>query len=350
MSTTNTAETSQPTSPSQERSPVDTIFGLALGYLVSRSLHVAAELGIADLLADGPRSADELSAVAGVDAPSLYRLLRTLAAHGVFAEEADGRFHLTPAAQLLRSNVFRDGVLLCGEVIGDGSWWPAVGQLRHSVTTGEPSFDYAHGATAFEYITAHPQCREWFDRGMANFSAAENPSIARSFDFSTFRTVTDVGGGKGGFLAEALRATPHLTGVLFDVAEVVADPSPLTAPDLAGRWSTATGDFFETVPVGFDAYVLKRILHDWTDEDCVRILRACRAAMTDASRLLIVDGVIPAGNDFHPAKVMDILMMVFSGRERTEAEFAQLLASAELRIDEVVQTPTTLSLIVASPV
>ncbi len=334
-------------SPQATPSPADTVFGIALGYLASRALHVATELGIADHLGGGPRSVEVLAAEAGVDEESLYRILRTLAGLGIFVETEGRSFGLTPAASLLRSGVFRDGVLLCGEVMGDGSWWNAVGHLRHSVATGSPSFEHAHGVNAFAYLGADPECRAWFDRGMANFSAAENPGIAAWCDLAGVRTIVDVGGGQGGFLAELLRAAPQADGVLVDVPEVVANPVALDISELSGRWRAETGDFFEAVAPGGDVYVLKRILHDWDDDDCVRILRACRDAMTPASRLLVVDAAIPPGNDFHPAKVMDILMMVFSGRERTEAEFAALFAAAGLTLQRLTPTPTMLSVIEA---
>lgn len=329
------------------KAAADTIFGIALGYLVSRSLHVATELRIADLLADGPLTVEQLAAAARVDPSSLHRLLRTLAAHGVFTLAADGRVSLSPAAELLRDGVFRDGVLLCGEVMGDGSWWNAVGGLRSAVATGEPAFSLVHGASPFAYIADDPERRRWFDRGMANFSAAENPAIAASYGFDGIGTVVDVGGGQGGFLAEILRrSSAH--GVLFDAPDVIGDPAAPAAPDLAGRWSAVAGDFFAAVPAGADLYVLKRILHDWSDDECVQILTACRAAMPDRARLLVVDAAIPAGNGFHPAKVMDILMMVFSGRERTEDEFAALLARAGLALTRVIPTPSTLSIIEAA--
>jgi hypothetical protein len=184
--------------------PAQTVLTLALGYLVSRALHVATEIGVADLLADGALSAEALAARTGAHAQSLRRVLRTLAMHGVFAEDEQGRFTNTPAAELLRSGVMRDGVLLCGEVTGDGSWWNAVGALRQSVTSGEPAFDRQHGMGFFDYIAHHPECSAWFDRGMANFAAAENPAIAAAFDFSRFAHIVDVGGGQGGMLAEIL--------------------------------------------------------------------------------------------------------------------------------------------------
>jgi hypothetical protein len=329
-------------------SPVEVIMNMALGYLISRSLHVATELGIADLLKDGPKSVDALASSTGAHRESLYRLLRTLAAQGVFAEDQHGRFTTTPAAALLQQGVMRDGVLLCGEVTGDGSWWNAVGALRHSILTGEPAFDRQHGKGFFDYLMDHPECGHWFDRGMANFATAENPAIAAGHDFSCFAHVVDVGGGQGGLLAKILRLHPAVRGNLFDLPQVVRNPAFLSEGPFAGRWATTGGDFFQSVPAGADCYLLKRILHDWSDEECVRILRCCREAMGHGARLLVVDAVIPAGNTAHPAKVMDILMMVFAkGRERTEQEFRALFEKAGLRLAGITATPSTLSIVEA---
>lgn len=335
---------------SATENPVATIMNMALAYLVSRSLHVATELGIADLLDDGPRPIDELAARTGAHRESLYRLLRTLAAHGVFAEAEPGRFAATPASALLRSGVMRDGVLLCGEVSGDGAWWQAVGALRQTVMSGEPAFEREHGVGFFDYLGRHPECSDWFDRGMANFASAENPAIAGAYDFSAFGHVIDVGGGQGGLLAEILAHHAALRATLFEQPQVLRHPAYLAAPAFEGRWSGVGGDFFESVPGGGDAYLLKRILHDWGDAPCVAILKACRAAMGAHARLLVVDAVVPPGNTPHPAKVMDILMMVFAtGRERTLDEFAALFAQAGLRLAAVHPTPSTLSIVEAVP-
>lgn len=330
--------------------PVEVVMNMALGYLVSRSLHVATEMGIADLLKDGPKTLEELAAKTGAQPQSLQRLLRTLAAHEVFAEDEQGRLVNTPASSLLQQGMMRDGVLLCGEVTGDGSWWNAVGALRHSVMTGTSAFDRQHGMGFFDYVSQHPECSEWFDRGMANFAAAENPAIAGAYDYARFQHIIDVGGGQGGLLAEILKLHPTVRGTLFDLSQVISQPAYLHRESLPARWTTISGDFFQSVPVGGDAYILKRILHDWSDADCVRILRSCRAAMNEDARLLVVDAVVPAGNAPHPAKVMDILMMVFAeGRERTEPEFRALFAQADLQLSKIITTPSTLSIIEAVP-
>jgi hypothetical protein len=329
--------------------PVATVMGLALSYLVSRSLHVAAELGVADLLAEGPRSVHELAETTGARADALRRLLRCLAAHGVFRSVGTDRFELSPAAQLLRTGAMRDGVLLCGEVTGDGSWWNAVGALGASARSGEPAFDRQHGMGFFDYMACHPECGAWFDRGLANFAAAENPAVAAAITLPRGAQVVDVGGGQGGLLAELLHRQADLRATLFDLPAVVAHPDHLSRHGtLAGRWQAVAGDFFEAVPSGADAYLLKRILHDWDDEACVRVLSQCRRAMAPQGRVFVADAVLPDDDAFHPGKVMDILMMVFGpGKERTRAEFEALLARAGLRIASVTPTATPVAVIEA---
>ncbi len=335
----------------KELEPIEIILGTALGYLVSRSLHVATELGIADFLKNEPKSIEEIASAVGAESKSLYRVLRVLAMHGIFAEDDNKFFRLTPTAELLQQGIMRDGVLLCGEVTGDGSWWNAVGDLKNSVVTGEPAFDKMFGEGFFEYIGTRPNCREWFDRGMANFSAGENAVIANAHDFSKYPQIVDVGGGQGGFLAEILKLYPNVKGTLFDVSAVTENSVYLNDSELNGRWEKVSGDFFSSVPANADAYILKRILHDWSDEKCVEILRSCRQAMAKDSVLLVVDSIIPAGNIPHPGKVMDILMMVFAeGRERTEADFQQLFAQADLKLSKVTNTPTALTIIEAVPI
>lgn len=327
-------------------SPVELIMNLSLSYLVSRSLHVVAELGIADLLRDGPKTIETLASQLGAHPQSLFRLLRTLAAHGIFAEDAYGRFTLTPAAALLQQGVMRDGVLLCGEVTGDGSWWNAVGALRHSVMTGQPAFEHQQGQRFFDYVHDHPECGTWFGRGMANFATAENPVIAEAYDFSRFKQLMDIGGGQGGMLAEILARYPTVRGTLFDLPHVIQDPAGLQKNPLAGRWRTVEGDFFHSVPTGGDAYLLKRILHDWSDEQCVRILRSCAKVMSPTTMLLVIEAVVPPGNQPHPAKVMDMLMMVFGeGRERSEQEFTELFHQAGLKLRTIIPTRSTLTVL-----
>lgn len=340
-------------STTTQPSSQETILDMALGYLVSRGLHVAAELGIADQLKDGPKSIEELASATGANQQSLYRLLRMLAGHGVFVEEAPGRFCSTPTGAVLQAGVVGsvcDAVKMIGDLTGDGAWWPVVGHLRHSVMTGQPAFDYLQGTDFFDYLAQHPEAGAWFDRGLANFATAENTAITGYYDFGQFRRVVDVGGEQGGFLAEVLKAFPGVTGVLCDRPQVIQEPAYLTAAGLTDRCEIVGIDFFESVPGGGDVYVLKRILHDWADEQCVQILRVCREAMRENARILVVDAVVPPGNEPHPAKIMDILMMVgLEGRERTEQEFRELYQRAGLKLTKVVCTPSVLSVIEGAP-
>lgn len=330
--------------------PVGTVVNIALAYLVSRGLHVAAELGIADRLRAGPQEIAQLAEATGAHPKALRRLLRSLASHGVFQEQADGRFALNDAAALLSGDAMRDGLLFCGEVTGDGSWWSAVGALRESVLTGEPAFDRQHGMGFFDYMKRNPECSAWFDRGMASFATAENPAMAAALDLSGRVRIVDIGGGQGGFLAEVLKIAPDVHATLFDLPAVAANPAGLSSGIIGDRWAAVGGDFFQSVPDGADGYVLKRILHDWSDEHCLAILRNCRAAMHPGSVLWVMDAVIPEGNDPHPAKTMDILMMVFGeGHERTGPEFSALFAQAGLALRHISATPTSLSIVEAVP-
>jgi hypothetical protein len=335
--------------PIHQPSPQEAIFSLALGYLASRGLHVATELGIADLLKDGPRSLEELACATGAHPHSLYRLLRMLAGYGVFAEDLPGRFALTPMAEVLQVGApgsVHDAVRMIGDMAGDGSWWAAVGHQHHSVMTGESGFTYVHGMGFFDYLDQHPEAGVWFDRGLANFAAVENAAIVSSYDFGQFRRVVDVGGGQGGFLTEVLKAFPGVSGMLYDRPQVIQEPAYLTAAGLMARCEIVGGDFFQTVPSGGDLYVLKRILHDWNDEHCLHILRACREAMGNNARLLVVDAVVPPGNDPHPSKIMDMLMMaLLEGQERTEQEFRELYQQAGLKLTKVIPTPSVLSIV-----
>src|ERR1700730_6745115 len=327
----------------------EVILNLALSYLPSRALHVANELGIADLLKDGPRNIEELARATGAHQHSLYRLLRMLAGYGVFVEESPGSFQLNTAAAALQTGApdsLHDAVKMVGDMTGDGSWWNAAGHLRHSLLTGEPAFNYLHGMSFFEYLTLHPEMGKWFDRGLANFATPENAAIVGAYDFTPFPRVVDVGGGQGGLLAAILKAHPAVMGTLYDRPEVVQEPAYLTDAGLVDRCEIVGGDFFKSVPAGGDAYILKRILHDWSDQRCVQILGVCREAMGEKTRIFAVDAVVPPGNESHPSKVMDILMMALvEGRERTEEEFRDLYRQAGLKLTKVVATPSVLSIV-----
>jgi SAM-dependent methyltransferase len=322
-----------------------------LGYRLSQALHVAAQLRIADLLSDGAKDVAQLAHVAGAHAPSLRRLLRVLASEGVFVETAPDRFELTPLAALLRSDVpdsLRERAVFDGEECN----WRAWGQLLHSVTTGAPAFAHAHGAGLFEYLAAHPAAGAAFDRLMAEQTAPMARAVAGAYDFADLETIVDVGGGHGVLVATILAANPDLRGILFDQPHVVAAAGPiLEAAGVAGRCAIVAGDFFAAVPEGGDACLLKFVLHDWDDERARRILQNCRRALPASGRLLVVECLVPPANESGYARYLDLNMLVLaSGRERSEQEYATLFAAAGFALARIVPTRADISVIEGRPV
>jgi hypothetical protein len=332
------------TQESKAPTPQGLIDGMVFGYILSRALHVVAELGIADLLSSGPRPVVELARTAGAHQQSLHRLLRMLASYGVFAEAEAGCFQLTPLAATLQTQIpgsLRDRVKMYDEAC-----WNAVGNLLHSVRTGEPAFNQVNGLPLFEHYARNPGANMRFDRGMASATTAENAAIVSSYDFNQFHRIVDVGGGLGGFLTEVLKASPALTGVLYDQPQVVKEPEHILEAGLIDRCEIVEGNFFESVPAGADAYVLKRVLHDWNDDIAVSLLGRCREAMTRDGRVLTLDAVVPPGNQPHRSKTMDILMMaLLGGRERTEQECRELYQRAGLKLTKIVPTGSMLSIV-----
>jgi hypothetical protein len=317
---------------------------MAFGGITAQAVGVAAQLGIVDHLADGPRTAAELAAATGTHAPSLYRLLRALASLDVLSEDGEGRFSSTPLGDTLRSGVpgsVRGPVVM----VTVPTMTLASGEMLHTVRTGQPAFDHVFGAPFFDFLTQHPDEGATFNGGMAAFSELENPHIAAAYDFPPGARVVDVGGGRGGFIAEVLRAHPSVRGVLYDLPEVVRDAAYLRAGAVAGRCDILAGSFFENVPNGADVYVVKRILHDWSDETCVQILENIRRAMPAGGRVLAIDAVLAPRGTPDMNKVSDLLMMIVCpGRERTEQEFRELFAAVGLRLTRVVPTPSSLSI------
>lgn len=331
------------------RTPGEQLTRLFRGFWVSQAIYVAAELGIADLLADGPRTVDDLAAAAGARAPALYRILRLLASEGVFAEAEDGRFELTPLAAALRRDAgpMRLQVLFLGREAS----WQAAGSLLYTVRTGETAFDHVHGVDFFAYYRQHPDQRVLFDQLMAAQTTPAARAVATGYDFSGFGTVVDVGGGRGALAVELLRAYPHLRGVVFDQPAVSADArEAIEAAGLTGRCQVVGGDFFVAVPDGGDAYLLKYVLHDWDDERSVAILRACRRAIPSSGRLLVVELLVPPGNAPSFAKTQDVNMLInLGGRERTEAEYRQLFAGAGFDLTRIVPVQGELHVIEGIP-
>jgi len=327
--------------------PFDTVRQMVTGCLVTQLTYVAAKLGIADRLADGPRTAAELATAVDANPKALYRVLRALASVGVFAETRGGRFKLTPLAATLQTGVpasLHGWALMVNETYH----WAAWEELLYGVRTGEIAFLKAHGMGTFEYLDKHPEDLNVFAESMTSLSRTENPLIAAAYKFSGLGTLVDVGGSHGSLLATILKANPKLKGVLFDRPSVIAGAGKeehMTAKGIAERCRLESGDFFEGVPKGGDAYIMKYILHDWSDEQCVKILSNCRAAMNKKGRVLVVDNVIPPGNDPGWGKLLDIQMLIVGGRERTRKEFAEIFAQAGLKLNRVVPTKCPLSIV-----
>jgi hypothetical protein len=324
------------------------VVSLSLGYVMGQALRAAVQLGTPDALGDGALTVDEIAKAADAHAPSVARLMRTLAGGGIVRCDMHGRYRLTPIGQTLRRD-HAESVAAAVEWVGDPIHYTPCGDLATSVRTGRPAFDDHFGQGYFAYLAGHPAAARVWDAGMACFSTLENTPIAQALQLPAGSRVVDVGGGQGGFLAALLGTDPTLRGVLFDRPEVVADPAHLDAAGLRERCELVGGDFFAAVPPGGDAYVLKRVLHDWDDEVCVSLLRRCRNAMAVGARLLVVDAVIPDGDEPHPATIVDLIMMgILRGRERTEAEFAALLAAGGLHLDAVLPTHSMLSILTAT--
>jgi hypothetical protein len=327
--------------------PPAVMFTLIMGRGVSHLIYVAAKLELADHLKHGPRAVEELAAAAEVQAPALYRVLRALASVGIFAETKDRRFKLTPLAVTLQKAV--PGSMHAAALMWEGNFLEdAWAQLVHGVKTGEIPFLKAHGVPVFEYLEKHPEDLKVFGEMMTNVSSTENPAIAAAYKFTGIRTLVDVGGGNGSLLATILKANPKLKGVLFDLHSVSTGAKQdrhVTAKGIAERCTLESGNFFEAVPKGGDAYIMKRTLHDWDDERCAKILANCCAAMSEKGRVLVIESVIPPGNDPHRGKLLDIQMLVIGGRERTKQEFATLFRQAGLKLTRVLPTKCPLSIV-----
>lgn len=320
-------------------------------YRIPQSIYVAANLGIADLLKDGPKSSDELAAAAGANPDALHRLLRVLASVGVFAQVDQRRFTLTPLGALLQTGVPGS---LWGEAVLTGEWWwRAYGELLYTVKTGKPAHDHVYGMGVFEYFSQHPEAGEMFHTGTIAMRTQWSMAVVAAYDFSGIHTLIDVGGGAGDLIAAILKANSIMCGVVFDLPYIIDDARAFVeAEGVAERCQVVAGDFFESVPAGGDAYILRFVMHGWQDERAAAILKNCRRAMPRQGKLLLVEGVIPEQAEQAPQVVLgDLERLVMSGgRERTEAEFRALLDAAGFRLTKIVPTQSEVSVIEGVPV
>jgi hypothetical protein len=329
--------------------PVQLLNQVALGYVLSASLHVALELGIADRLANGPRSAANLARDAGVTEDGLYRVLRALASAGIFEEQGARTFALNPPSRMLTQGP--------SSLHGVGLWmtdpfhFRVYAELQHSVVTGQPAVEKVTGMPVFEYFAREPKLSAVFNNAMTSWSGPTVAAALEAYDFSGIRVLVDVAGGHGHVLTSVLRQYPAMRGVLFELDHVIAGAAPLIdAAGVADRVETATGDFFAAIPPGGDAYIMKNIIHDWDDDRAITILKNIRTALGDRrdGRVILLEAVIPPGNQPDFGKLIDIEMLLMpGGRERTADEFASLFARAGFVLARIVPTESPLSVIEA---
>jgi hypothetical protein len=313
------------------------------GSWVAQAIHVAAELGIADALADRPRTARELAQRVGADGDALYRLLRALASVDIFEEDAEGRFSLTPLGEPLRADI-PDSQRAFAIMMG-AEFYQSWGHLLHSVRTGREAWSEALGKPCFQYLTEHPDRGAIYDAAMNGVHGSETEPMLDAYDFSPFETVVDLGGGNGLMLAEILERYPAAEGILFELPSVTDRArAVLSARGLSDRCRIVGGDFFQSIPRA-DAYLLRHVLHDWQDEQATAILRHCRNAMNPQGRILAIETVIPPLNEPCFGKWLDLMMLLVNGRERTEDQYRRLFSRAGLRIDRIVPTAHEISII-----
>ncbi len=331
--------------------PPQAMLQMITGFWVSQTIHAAARLGLADLVKDGPQTADEMAAATNTQAASLYRVLRALASIGVFVEHDDGRFATTPLAATLETNA--PGTLRWMAMAELGQeHFPAWGNLLHSVRTGETAFDNYFGQDPWTYYAQHPEEAQVFNNAMTGLTGLVHQAVLKAYDFSGLSKIVDVAGGHGGQLSAILKDYPSMQGVLFDLPQVIAGAGPLfDAAGVRARCELASGDFFQAVPAGGDAYLMKWIIHDWDDERAVTILKNCRRVMVAGGRLLLIEMVVQPGNGSDLSKFMDLNMMVMTGGcERTEAQFSALFSQAGFTLTRIVPTESVFCVIEARPV
>jgi len=333
-----------------ELTPYLQVYFLSEGIAISTALSLAAELGIADLLAEGPASCEDLAQATSTHAPSLYRVLRLLSGVGVFTEVDSHRFALASLGECLRTGVpgsMRSWVRMTGL----RAWHQTYAEALHSVRTGEPAFKLATGAEFFDYFAAHPDESEIFNGAMNDFGEVVSAAVAKAYDFGGITRIADVGGGHGTLIAAILKHYPQMSGVVYELPHV-ADGAreAIAGAGLSDRCEIVAGDFFQSVPGECDAYILRWIIHDWDHDRALTILRNCRRAMKKTGRLLLVEAIITPGDDLHPGKLLDFVMLTgLGGQERTKEEYAELLGEAGFRLNRIVPTDSHMSVVEAVP-
>ena len=328
-------------------SPRETLLQIVNGPMLAQCVYVAAKLGVADCLKDGPQGCEELATATNAHAASLHRILRCLASFDVFHEDDTGRFSQTALSERLRSDV-PDSARGWTIARGEAFLWQPWGQILHSVKTGESAFMHSFGMDWPQYFGQHPEAASLFDDAMRSISTEKYQAAASAYDFADVKTIVDVGGGNGGLLTAILTANPHMQGTLAELAHVVEGARDhLAGAGMSERCECVTADIFESVPAGADAYVMANVIHDWDDDRSVTLLRNCREAMQPDGRVLLVEMVISSRNQPHLSKLVDIEMLVMTdgGKERSENEYAALYEAAGLRHTRTVPTESPWSVL-----
>ncbi len=326
------------------------ILDLIQGSVITQAISVAAKLGVADVLAQGPLPVEEIAVRVGADADAIHRLLRTLSGYGVFVA-GDGGYALTPMAEALREDS-PDSMRGLAVLMGHPLLWEIWGQLLESVRTGEASLPKVHGMGAYEFIGSQPEFAEVFFQGMRSMSDLEVGPVVEAYDFSEFATVVDVVGGAGGLLARILDQAPRARGVLFDSKFATANAQAVfEAASVADRYTVTHGGHFDPLPDGANAYILKHILHDFAEEQCLALLRNVREAIAPDGKLLVIEYVLTNDNERHLGNLIDLwLLLLLGAQERTLAQYTGLLARAGFQVQRAVPTSSPVSVIEAIPV
>jgi len=321
------------------RSPQELLGQMSRLYVLSRSIHAIAELGVANLIGDAPVSAPDVASAAGVSSEYLARCLRFLAAYGVFEETSSNWFRATALSNLMRDDHPQTMRPVLRMVSSE--WWDAVGRLPEVVRSERSGTELAHGESFFALLKQRPELQRRFNDGMSSISRMDDETLAAAYDFSGPGVVADIAGGEGNFLREVLRKSPQRTGVLFDQPQVLAESTLLDEFARDGRVKLVPGNLFEVLPAPADIYVLKGTLHDFADQQAIAILRNCASVMRPSDKLLVIEQVVPTGNVPHPNKTMDMVMMfLLGGKQRSLQEWGELFARAGLRSGRVTPTPT----------
>ncbi|HET9895096.1 MAG TPA: methyltransferase [Streptosporangiaceae bacterium] len=336
--------------PVRDQSAAFALLDLIQGSVITQALYAAAQLGIADILSDGALSPGDIATKVSADPEAIYRVLRMLSGYGVFAERGDGRYELTPMADALRADA-PDSMRGIALLMGHPMFWEDWGHLLESVRTGEASLPGHRGMSAYEYLGSNPEFAGTFFQGMGSMSAPETDTVIAAHDFSARKTIIDVGGGRGGLLAGILNRASGSRGVLYDAPHnSVGADAVLEAAGVADRASIEHGSYFETVPAGGDAYILKHTLHDFSEAQILAVLKNIRDAIKPDGAVYVIEYVLPGQNNRHIGNIIDLwLMMLLGAKERTADQYAELLAGAGFKLSKVIPTTSPVSIIEALP-